>query len=586
MSAAMADPARSSLYVTARDGVRIAVDLWLPSDLPGGARIGAVVRATRYHRDRDSSGRRCLDEARRWAGWGYALVLVDARGSGASFGSRSAELSEAEIRDYGDVLDWIAAQPWSNGRAGAYGGSYEGNTAELMASLGNEHLRAVAPLFPDYDLYEDLIMPGGVKNRLMADSWFHFTRALDGIDGAAAEMEALAADGMEFAVEAVAATPVDGPDGPALRDAAVREHQASADMRGAVARTPFKDDETPGWSWVARSSFAQRAATERAGVPMLTAAGWFDAGTAAGALDRFVSLDVPQEAYVGAWNHGATFTTDPFAPPDQRTAFEEEALLERVRDFFDRYVQRGEEPRPGRTLHYYTLARGDWRTTAEWPLPGTATERWFMRAGGELARSAPLDPQAADRFRPDPRASTGAQSRWGTQVSGGGNVVYPDRAEADRRLLTWTGPPLERDTHVAGTVVVELQLSSTREDGTLVAYLEDVAPDGRVTHVTEGHLRLASRALAADDAPHRALRTPRSFARADAAAMTPGTVEAVRFDLLPTSVLLRAGHRVRIALGGTDAAHFELLPADGDVEYAVHREAARPSFVDLPVAPA
>jgi putative CocE/NonD family hydrolase len=420
----------------------------------------------------------------------------------------------------------------------------------------------------------------------MADSWFHFTRALDGIDGAVEEMEALAEEGMEFAVAAVPATPVDGPDGPALRDAAVREHQASADMRGAVARTPFKDDETPGWSWTARSSFARREATERAGVPMLTAAGWFDAGTAAGALDRFVTLDVPQEAYVGAWNHGATFTTDPFAPPDQRSSFEERELLERVRDFFDRYVQRGEEPRPGRTLHYYTLARGDWRTTSTWPLPGTTTERWFMRAGGGLARGAPLDLDAADRFRPDPLASTGAASRWGTQVSGGGNVVYPDRAAADRRLLTWTSPPLERDRHVAGTVVVELQLSATRADGTLVAYLEEVAPDGRVTHVTEGHLRLACRALAAENPPHRALRTPRTFARADARPLLPGVVEAVRFDLLPTSVLLRAGHRLRIALGGTDAAHFELLPADGDVEYAVHREAARPSFVELPVAPA
>lgn len=579
----MPDPRRHSQYVTAADGTRIAIDLWLPSDRPDGHRIGTVVRATRYHRDRDRSGQRCLAEARLWAGWGYALVLVDARGSGASFGFRSAELSDAELRDYGDLLDWIAAQPWSNGRAGAYGGSYEGNTAELMASLGNEHLRAVAPLFPDYDIYEDLIVPGGVKNRLMADSWFHFTRALDGIDGAVEEMAALADEGMEFAVDAVVATPVDGPEGPALRDAAVREHQASADMRGAVARTPFKDDVTPGWSWIERSPFAHREATERAGVPMLTAAGWFDAGTANGSLARFATLDVPQEAYIGAWNHGANFTTDPFEPADQRSDFEEPELLERIRDFFDRYVQRGEAPRPGRTLQYYTLARGDWRTTTSWPLPGTVPVRWHLRADGELARGVPPETDAADRFRPDPLAAAGAESRWGTQVSGGGNVVYPDRAEPDRRLLTWTGPPLESDTHVAGTVVLTLQLSATREDGTLVAYLEDVAPDGRVTHVTEGHLRLAMRAIAERDAPHRVLRTPRSFARADARPMAPGVVETVRFDLLPTSVLLRAGHRLRIALGGTDASHFELLPADGDVEYAIHREAARPSYVELPV---
>jgi hypothetical protein len=69
--------------------------------------------------------------------------VADARGTGASFGTRTGELSEREIKDYGELIDWIAAQPWSNGRVGVYGTSYEGQAAELTAGLGNPHLAAV-----------------------------------------------------------------------------------------------------------------------------------------------------------------------------------------------------------------------------------------------------------------------------------------------------------------------------------------------------------------------------------------------------------------------------------------------------------
>jgi predicted acyl esterase len=49
--------------------------------------------------------------------------VADARGTGASFGTRTGELGEREITDYGELIDWIAAQPWSNGRVRVYGPS-------------------------------------------------------------------------------------------------------------------------------------------------------------------------------------------------------------------------------------------------------------------------------------------------------------------------------------------------------------------------------------------------------------------------------------------------------------------------------
>jgi len=62
------------------------------------------------------------------------VVLVDARGSGASGGKRVVEYSPAEVADMGEVAAWIARQAWSSGRVGTFGVSYDGNTAELGTS--------------------------------------------------------------------------------------------------------------------------------------------------------------------------------------------------------------------------------------------------------------------------------------------------------------------------------------------------------------------------------------------------------------------------------------------------------------------
>jgi predicted acyl esterase len=150
----MIDPARrvQSLYVPVSDGVRLAVDVWLPVErIARGERVGTAFRATRYHRadqpadpESEADGNQAAGEL--WTAAGFALVVADARGTGASFGSRTMELGRPEIADYGKVIDWVAAQPWSNGRVGVYGTSYEGQAAELVVALGNPHVVAVAVL--------------------------------------------------------------------------------------------------------------------------------------------------------------------------------------------------------------------------------------------------------------------------------------------------------------------------------------------------------------------------------------------------------------------------------------------------------
>jgi uncharacterized protein len=71
--------------------------------------------------------------------------------------------------------------------------------------------------------------------------------------------------------------------------------------------------------------------------------------------------------------------------------------------------------------------------------------------------------------------------------------VYADRAAEDNKLLTYTSVPLETDLEITGTTVLPIQMSSTTSDGAIYAYLEDVSPEGRVTYLDEGILRIIDR---------------------------------------------------------------------------------------------
>src|ERR1700716_546073 len=125
--ASAAFPRLQSRYVRMPDGVRLAVDVWLPAGTTAGARLPTVLEADRYWRARAYSGGYKNNPnyliAAPWTARGYAYVFADLRGTGASFGTLTAELGHAMVADVGSLADWIAAQRWSNGRGGGAGGA-------------------------------------------------------------------------------------------------------------------------------------------------------------------------------------------------------------------------------------------------------------------------------------------------------------------------------------------------------------------------------------------------------------------------------------------------------------------------------
>ena len=594
-----------SRYVVMRDGVRLAIDVWYPADLAPRQRVGTVVYATRYGRAFAPTRfgrlvgalvaflrrRPAVDQqVEAFNRSGMAVVALDVRGSGASFGHREMEWSPAEIADYGQVVDWIVAQPWSNGRVGAVGVSYGGNAAELFAAAGRSAVKAVAPLFSDFDPVASPTAPGGVLNTGFIEAWGAANAGLDAGDicrfGRITGLKCWLARRIITGIK-----PVDGDSGPAWLRQATRAHEANYDIYRAIRLAASPRDPLPpsGLSVDSVSPCCgQRRAIARSDVPMLVRVGWFDAGTVNGALARFATLPNAQEVEIGPWSHGGAHHIDPFLPDDTPT---EPSMAEQTRTlvaFFARHLGADSAEAAAtpstRGIRYYTMNDGRWRVTSSWPPAEVALHRWYLGAGHALdSVAAPTPPESAeDQYDVDEAATTGDANRWATQ-EGGGDVVYPDRGTEDARLLTYATVPFTHDVEITGVPVATLFISSSATDGAFHVYLEDVSPTGRVTYLTEGSLRGRDRRIASR-APYHAPAPFHSLSSADARPLTPGAADSLVIELQATSVRLRAGDRLRLSIAGADASTFERIPSSGPPpRLRVHRGAPYRSSILIPM---
>jgi hypothetical protein len=310
-----------------------------------------------------------------------------------------------------------------------------------------------------------------------------------------------------------------------------------------------------------------------------------DAGTVDGALARYASGTGPQTVVIGPWSHGAAsdgHQADPFDAPDAKLSRPTRAeQFQTMFGFFDGYLKRPRQPRSTRVIRYYTLGEGGWHTTTTWPPSGLTSQRWFFGANGTLGRAQPTAAEGTDRYAVDFGATSGPLNRWHTQA--GTDVVYADRAAADKKLLTYTSTPVARALEITGHPIVRLYVASTAADGAFIVYLEDVAPSGRVTYITEGELRALQRRISTRKPPFHVFGPYHSFKRADAQPLVPGQQAELRFSLWPTSVLIRRGHRIRVAIAGADNGTFARIPATGNPVLTIARSKTAASAIDLPV---
>ncbi len=569
---------KSSRYLTMRDGVKIAADIYLPAGLAAGERVPTILTQTRYHRSMQVAFPFSLFDdpeptiVRRFVERGYAWVAIDVRGTGASFGNNPFPWSPAEYQDGGEVVDWIVKQPWSDGKVGATGVSYDGTAAEFLLAIANPAVKAIAPRFSLYDAYTDIAFPGGIHNSWFTRSWSEGNIALDNnrLPPGVPLLAKLAARGV---------SPVAGAE--SLLESAIAEHANNPDIHREASALECRDDRTPtGFTTEAISPYAFASTAIKLSIPIYSISGWWDGGYANAAIKRYTSVPTfESRLLIGPWNHGGRQQISP-AAPNRTVAFDQIGELLRFFDFTLKGIRNGIEAEP--PIHYFTMGAEQWRAAESWP-PESETLTLYARDGRKLQWEFPEDTEGADAFEVDQEVGSGAGSRWHSVYNINRTpTVYRDREGLCAKLLCYTSQRLPQDVEVTGHPVVSIYLSSSDTDGIVVAYLDDIPPNGEPNYVTEGELRIAHRAISDEEPPYKQTVPYHSFERKDASLLPVGTVAELRFDMLPTSYLFKKGHRIRLIISGGDRDLFTPLPKKPP-KLLIYRNRDHLTRIELPV---
>jgi uncharacterized protein len=540
-----------SLYLPMRDGVKIAVTLVLPNSLAPNEKIPAVMSMTRYWRGKQGEQPNTFFPA-----FGYAAVLVDARGTGASYGVWKAPFSADEIKDYNEVVNWIVSQPWSNGKVGATGNSYTGNTALWLATLMNPAVKAVVARHYEFDLFAETPYPGGLLTDWLIKTWNDGNRELDTNPGVRL---------------------IDDDADQTLYKGATARRSENMNVYAAALSTTFRDDRTFGSTLDELSLHSYTSQIEKSGVALNNWGGWFDASTADAVIKTFMTLKNYQRAIIGPWNHGGGQNASPYRPAEPERVMLQFELL-RFLDHHLKSIDTGLDSE--KLLYYFTIGEEKWKVTNTWPVAGTKMTRWYFDANNVLSQNTPKA-DGEDRYTINFEASTGAKNRWHTQV--GGEVVYPDRANEDKKLLTYTSAPLEADLEITGYPIISLFATSTHPDGGFYVYLEDVDENGKVTYLTEGALRGLHHRVSTEQPPIKIFVPYHTFKKKDGSPLIPGEVAEIRFGLQPISALIKKNHRLRVAIAGHDKETFIRVPVEGSPTIAVQRNKRGLSSIELPI---
>ena len=514
--------------IPVRDGLELSANVWRPE---ASEPVPAILEMIPYGKD---SWRRNGDVARgEWlAARGYAFVRLDVRGTGSSPGVALDEYTEAETRDGYDAVEWLAAQPWCNGRIGMWGISYGGFTSIQVAKLGPPHLVAIAPMYATDNRYlDDVHYRGGCRT--------------------ASELS-------QYAVSQLGMNAM--PPDPAFRGKAWRdEWWARLDATPPWLLTWFRE-QTDGPYW-RRGSLAPDYEAIR--IPILHFAGWSDSYVdAAFRMQERCVRSPGRRIIVGNWVH--SFPDDAYPGPNI------DWLHELVR-FFDRYlkdVPNGWEEEPGVAWFerehappepFPAFWPGRWRAAAGYPVEGT--EALTLELGpGELGHARVE--HATDTLRHLATVGTAGPLSWGagSPPNGLARDLRPDEA----RGLTYTSAALTGDLAILGVPEVTVRAEATMPVATLVARLSDVAPDGTSFLVSAGVLNLTHRLSHADPEP-----------------LVAGVAEEVRIPLRAAGYRWRAGHRIRLTLLSSSWPNLWPSPYPGEI--VVHRGSATSSCLRLPV---
>ncbi len=497
------------------DGVRLAADVYRP-DMAAGAAV--LLEALPYRKDDVTyfdrhEYVRLVEEGR------FAVCRLDLRGTGSSEGQATDEYPEAEQRDLAEVIGWLAAQPWSNGRVGMFGTSYSGFNAIQMACERPPALAAICAIYATDDRYtDDVHYAGGALRALDLVDYCHYMTPMNALP------------------------PVPAVFGDSWRDEWRRRIR---DATPWLLRWLQEQRDGPYWR-----HGSLRPDYGRISCATMLVGGWAD-GYRNNSLRTFEALRCPKALLVGPWSHMSTASSRPGPNLDLvpemirwfgRWLRDEDNGVDReppIRVF----VRHATRPEPDLAIH-----AGEWRSEPTWP--------------AERARTVVLRPPASAATDDTlvVRADVGT-SAW---ISCAGRLPWgqpADQRADDAWSLTYEWPVGAGGVEILGHAIARLRLRSSAEVASLSAKLVDVFPDGTAALVTRGLLNLT----------HRQSSTAPTVLPVDQPV-------DVSIELEAAAYAFPGGHRIRLSLAGADWPN--TWPSPGPVTFTVERGTVQ---LELPV---
>ena len=535
--------------VPVRDGVRLSANVFLPAQ---HRRLPTILVRTPYGKGVD-----LVPNYQAFVDRGYAVVVQDVRGRYGSEGVFGPLRQEGEDGD--DTLNWIARQPWSNGKVGMIGGSYLGIVQWKAALRNNPHLKAIFPVVSGDDDYRDrYYSPGGAIKLGHRLEWMAENVRVPGFRP----------DFNRFIwhlplrTSDVAAT---GKVSEAYRDA---------------MRHPTYDS-----FW---RSISTREHLDKMRIPVFAIGGWYD-NYVEGDLSAYAALrktDGLNHVLIGPWPHNMSsqFAEADFGPdasvPVRRLQLQ----------WFDQWLMGKDTPLVSAPpVKIFVMGANKWREEREWPPAEARLETLYLDSNGHAnsvegdghLRTRPPTRAAEDFYTYDPRTPT--PTRGGAVCCN--PLVFPwgplDQrpVEARQDVLVYTTRPLRADLEVIGPVKVVLYVATSARDTDFTAKVVDVFPDGQARILTDGILRLRYR---------------KSLEKAELA--KPEEIYQIAIDAGVTSNVFLKGHRLRVEIASSNFPRFDRNPNTGGpiadetrllvANQAVYHGGERPSRVELLTMPA
>ncbi|HKH72746.1 MAG TPA: CocE/NonD family hydrolase, partial [Vicinamibacterales bacterium] len=428
----------NDVHVTMRDGVNVSVDIYRP-DAPG--RFPSILIRTPYNNNTDQA----VAQGKWFAERGYVMVQADVRGKFDSAGDFYPFKNEPD--DGFDTDEWIAKQPWFDGKLGTMGGSYVGFTQWSQAIRGSKYLTAMAATVTTPDTYGNWFYTNGALNYAFALSWGAVS-----IDGRVAQFTGA----------------YDWPS--VYRTLPITSAPAAAGHRAPHYRD-WVTHPTRDAHW---SALSHEDKYDSIRVPILTVEGWYDIFLR-GALQDHMAVrskatsDVARQGkrlLIGPWVHStgrrnntpAGQAADPNAVDFGAAA---EVDLQRVYlRWFDYWLKGTNNGVPNDPpVRIFVMGENYWRDEQEWPLARTKYTNYYLASGGRansllgdgrLSTSRPsgvdTDTYVYDPENPVP--TLGGNLCCAQQVPSG---PWDQRA-AERRddVLVFSSEPLTAPVEVTG----------------------------------------------------------------------------------------------------------------------------------------